>query len=85
MELTGGFEQPCHRFLASGPKGKCTEDFLVPNDEFFAVGLGCAKPDRLLRYEPNLRTARTWALAASTSRFRGAAVVTREPSRMEEA
>ncbi len=43
------------------------------------------KPDRLLRYEPNRRTARAWALAASISRFRGDAVVTMEPSRVEEA
>jgi hypothetical protein len=36
-------------------------------------------------YEPNRRTARAWALAASTSRFRGDAVVTKAPSRVEEA
>lgn|SRR5271157_1986437 len=40
---------------------------------------------RLFRYEPNLRTARAWALAASTLRFLGEAVVTSEPSRVEEA
>lgn len=36
------------------------------------------------RYEPNLRTARAWALAASTARFLGEAVVTKEASRVEE-
>lgn len=36
-------------------------------------------------YGPNLRRARAWALAASTSRLLGDAVVTSESSRVEEA
>lgn len=51
----------------------------------FLCQMRIEKPDRLLRYEPNRRAARAWALAASTSRFRGEAVVTRDPSRLEEA
>ena len=39
----------------------------------------------IFSYEPNLRVARAWALAASTSRFRGEAVVTSELSSLEDA